>query len=126
MPAAAEGESMRWEKTFTVVGCHAEGEVGKVVTGGILDAPGETMFDKKRYLENHADGLRRRRLCEPRGAAAHSANLVLPSNHHEARAGFSLVPRAPAARCDGRFINGLQVRLLCISKVEEHAPRWNR
>ena len=54
-----------------VVGCHAEGEVGKVVTGGIVDVPGETMFDKKRYLENHADGLRRLLLFEPRGAAVH-------------------------------------------------------
>ncbi len=117
---------MRWEKSFTVVGCHAEGEVGKVVTGGIVDVPGDTMFDKKRYLESHADGLRRLLLFEPRGAAVHSANLVLPSNHPEARAGFSLVPRAPAARCNGRFNNGLQVRLLCISKVDEHAPRWDR
>ena len=82
---------MRWEKTFTVVGCHAEGEVGKVVTGGIVDVPGETMFDKKRYLETHADGLRRLLLFEPRGAAVHSANLVLPSNHPEAQFGYVIM-----------------------------------
>ena len=82
---------MRWEKTFTVVGCHAEGEVGKVVTGGIVDVPGETMFDKKRYLETHADGLRRLLLFEPRGAAVHSANLVLPSNHPEAQLGYIIM-----------------------------------
>jgi len=82
---------MRWEKTFTVVGCHAEGEVGKVVTGGIVDVPGATMFDKKRYLETHADGLRRLLLFEPRGAAVHSANLVLPSSHPEAQAGYVIM-----------------------------------
>jgi proline racemase len=37
---------MQLSKVFTVVGCHAEGEVGNVVTGGIGDMPGDSMFDK--------------------------------------------------------------------------------
>ena len=41
---------MRWSRTFTVVGCHAEGEVGNVITGGVADVPGETMFEKKDEL----------------------------------------------------------------------------
>ncbi len=60
---------MRWERTLTVVGAHAEGEMGKVVTGGVIDVPGETMFDKKRHLEREGDGLRKFLLFEPRGAA---------------------------------------------------------
>ena len=38
---------MRWDRVLTVVDCHAEGEVGKVVTGGVGEVPGETMFDKR-------------------------------------------------------------------------------
>lgn len=82
---------MRWSKTLTVVGAHAEGEVGKVVTGGVVDVPGETMFDKKRYLETKADGLRKFLLFEPRGAAVNSANLVLPSNHPKAQMGYIIM-----------------------------------
>ena len=48
---------MRWSRTYTVVDCHAEGESGKVVTGGVFDVPGQTMFDKMKYLEQHRDGL---------------------------------------------------------------------
>jgi proline racemase len=79
---------MRWNRVLNVVGCHAEGEVGNVVTGGIGDVPGETMLDKKLYLEQHLDDLRKLLLFEPRGAAVHSVNFVLPSRHPEAELGY--------------------------------------
>ena len=82
---------MHWKRTFTVVGAHAEGEVGNVVTGGVVSVPGETMFDKKRFLEQQADSLRKFLLREPRGAAVHSANLVLPSNNPKAALGFIIM-----------------------------------
>ena len=82
---------MRWKRAVTVVGVHAEGEYGKVVTGGIVDVPGKTMFDKMRYLRDHDDGLRKFLLFEPRGAAVHSANVVLPSAHPKARLGYVIM-----------------------------------
>ena len=82
---------MRWERVLTVVGVHAEGEVGKVVTGGVVDVPGKTMFDKMLHLREHEDGLRKFLLYEPRGAAVHSANLVLPSNNPKAALGFIIM-----------------------------------
>jgi proline racemase len=82
---------MRWQRTLTVVGVHAEGEYGKVVTGGVVDVPGKTMFDKMRHLCDHNDGLRKFLLFEPRGAAVHSANLVLPSAHPKAQLGYVIM-----------------------------------
>jgi len=79
---------MRWSKVLNVVECHAAGEIGKVVTGGVGDVPGETMFDKKLYLEKHLDDIRKLLLFEPRGGVVHSANIVLPSNHPEAPLGY--------------------------------------
>ncbi|HEY1919750.1 MAG TPA: proline racemase family protein [Streptosporangiaceae bacterium] len=79
---------MRWSRVLNVVGCHAGGEVGNVVTGGIGDVPGETMLDKKFYLEQHLDDLRKLLLFEPRGAVVHSVNFVLPSHHPEAELGY--------------------------------------
>jgi len=38
---------MPLEKVFNVVDCHAEGEVGNVVVGGVGEVPGETMFEKR-------------------------------------------------------------------------------
>jgi proline racemase len=82
---------MRWKRALTVVGVHAEGEYGKVVTGGVVDVPGKTMFDKMKYLRDHDDDLRRFLLFEPRGAAVHSANLVLPSSNPKAQAGYIIM-----------------------------------
>lgn len=82
---------MRWKRALTVVGVHAEGEYGKVVTGGIVDVPGKTMFDKMRHLRDREDGLRKFLLFEPRGAAVHSANLVLPSSHPKAQLGYVIM-----------------------------------
>ena len=40
---------------ITAVDAHACGEPGRVITGGVLDVPGQTMFDKKTWLAQHAD-----------------------------------------------------------------------
>ena len=79
---------MHWNRTFTMVGCHAEGEVGNVVTGGLIDVPGSTMFEKMLYLEEHADELRRICLFEPRGSVNHNVNFILPATDPRAQMGY--------------------------------------
>jgi proline racemase len=79
---------MRWNRVLNVVECHAAGEIGKVVTGGFGDVPGETMFDKSKYIERHRDEVRQLLLHEPRGGVIHVANFVLPSNNPEAAMGY--------------------------------------
>jgi len=69
---------MRWAKTVTVVGAHAEGEIGRVIVGGVLPPPGKTMFERMKYLETQADDLRQMLLFDPRGGVTVSMNLVLP------------------------------------------------
>ena len=62
----------------TVVGAHAAGELNEVITGGVRDVPGRTMFEKMQYLETKADDLRQFLLNEPRGRVNQCVNLVLP------------------------------------------------
>ena len=82
---------MRLDKVIHCVDAHAEGEPSRIVVGGVLDVPGETMLDKLRHLEREGDALRRLLLFEPRGSAPLSADLVLPSRHPEADAGFVIM-----------------------------------
>lgn len=79
---------MRWSRTITMVEAHAEGEVGRVVTGGVLDVPGETMLDRMNYINQEDDSLRRFCVFEPRGYASMSTNLLLPPGRSDADAGF--------------------------------------
>ncbi|GHJ39264.1 proline racemase family protein [Streptomyces sp. TS71-3] len=82
---------MRFEKSIHVVGCHAEGEIGNVVVGGVPAVPGATMLDKRRHLAQEADWLRQLLLKEPRGNVVRSANVVFPSAHPEADMGYVIM-----------------------------------
>ena len=82
---------MRFSSLITAVDAHACGEPGRVITGGVLDVPGRTMFEKMTYLATQADHLRLRMLREPRGYPAANCNLILPPTNPEADAGFVIM-----------------------------------
>ena len=82
---------MRTQNAITVVGCHAGGEIGNVVTGGVLAPAGDTVFDQMQSLARDGDGLRKLLLREPRGSVAVHANLVVPSRRPDCAAGFIIM-----------------------------------
>jgi len=90
---------MRLSRVISAVDLHACGEPGRVITGGVLDVPGNTMFEKKTYLEQHADGLRKLMLREPRGYPAANCNLLLPPTNPKAQAGFVIICLLYTSRC---------------------------
>ena len=81
---------MRSRRTITVVGCHAGGEIGNVVVGGVLPPPGKTVFEQMQALRAD-DSLRRLLLREPRGSVAVHANLVVPATRGDCDAGFIIM-----------------------------------
>jgi len=81
---------VRARRTITVVGCHAGGEIGNVVVGGVLPPPGKTVFEQMRALRAD-DSLRRLLLREPRGSVAVHANLVVPATRSDCDAGFIIM-----------------------------------
>jgi proline racemase len=82
---------MRLERMIHAVDLHACGEPGRVIVGGVLDVPGATMFDKMSWLRENRDDLRLRMVREPRGYPAANCNLILPSNHPDAQAGYVIM-----------------------------------
>src|SRR3954464_13771880 len=81
---------MRSRRTITVVGCHAGGEVGNVVVGGVLPPPGATVFEQMQSLRAD-DSLRRLLLREPRGSVAVHANLIVPPTRDDCDAGYIIM-----------------------------------
>jgi proline racemase len=82
---------MRFSSMITAVDAHACGEPGRVITGGVLDVPGASMFEKMKHLEAHADHIRLRMLREPRGYPAANCNLILPPTRPDADAGYVIM-----------------------------------
>ena len=79
---------MRWSRMVNVVKCHVGGEINNVVTGGIGDVPGATVFEKMKFFRDHDDDLRQLLLHEPRGAVTHCVNYVVPATDPEAQLGY--------------------------------------
>jgi proline racemase len=82
---------MRARRILTVVGCHAGGEIGDVITGGVLPPKGATVFEQMQTLEREGDSLRRLLLREPRGSVARHVNLVVPATRADCDAGFIIM-----------------------------------
>jgi trans-L-3-hydroxyproline dehydratase len=82
---------MRSRRMITVVGCHAGGEVGNVVVGGVLPPAGNTVFEQMQTLREEGDWLRRMLLREPRGSVAVHANLIVPPTRPDCDAGFIIM-----------------------------------
>ena len=74
-------------RIIAVVGCHAEGEVGDVITGGVLPPPGVTMMDKRNAFARDHDDIRQLLIQEPRGSVARHVNLIVPSTRADCAAG---------------------------------------
>ncbi len=81
---------MAFKRTINAVDTHA-GTPMRVVTGGIPNIPGKTVYDKMKWMEANDDGLRKLLLREPRGYPAHCCNIIVPPGHPEADAGYIIM-----------------------------------
>ena len=73
-----------------VVGCHAEGEVGDVIVGGVAPPPGDTIWEQSRHVAR--DGtLRDFVLNEPRGGVFRHVNLLVPPRNPRAAMGWIIM-----------------------------------
>lgn len=82
---------MRWNRTIQTVDVHCAGEIGRVITGGVLNIPGKTMAEKLHHLNTVDDSLRRWLCSEPRSAPAGSFCLLTPPCDPAADAGLIIL-----------------------------------
>jgi proline racemase len=113
---------MTFSKMITVVDAHACGEPGRVITAGIANVPGATIFEKMTFLQNHADGLRKLMLREPRGYPAVCCNLILPPTHPEAHAGYVIMEQTEYPVMSGTNTICVATVLLETGLVQMHEP----
>ncbi len=73
-----------------VVSCHAAGEVGDVIVGGVAPPPGDTLWDQRSWIASD-EVLRNFVLNEPRGGVFRHVNLLVPPVHPEADAAWIIM-----------------------------------
>jgi proline racemase len=112
---------MRASRTITVVGCHAGGEIGNVVVGGVLPPPGGSVFEQMQALA-HDDSLRRLLLREPRGSVAVHANLIVPPTRDDCAAGYIIMEPTEYPAMSGSNTICVATVLLETGMVEMREP----
>lgn len=81
---------MRSTKVVHAVSCHAEGEVGDVIVGGVAPPPGDTLWAQSRFIAQD-ETLRNFVLNEPRGGVFRHINLLVPPVNPAADVGWIIM-----------------------------------
>lgn len=81
---------MRSSRSIHIVSCHAEGEVGDVIVGGVAPPPGDTLWEQSRFIARDQT-LRNFVLNEPRGGVFRHVNLLVPPKNPKAQMGFIIM-----------------------------------
>lgn len=91
---------MRTSKLVHVVSCHAEGEVGDVIVGGVTPPPGETIWEQARWIAED-QSLRNFVLNEPRGGVFRHVNLLVPPKNPNAQMAWIIMEPADTPPMSG-------------------------
>jgi proline racemase len=100
---------MRSSKLIHIVSCHAEGEVGDVIVGGVLPPPGDTIWEQAQWIARDQT-LRNTVLNEPRGGVFRHVNLLVPPKNPKAQMGWIIMEPADTPPMSGS-------NAMCVSTV---------
>ena len=82
------GSDLGWGASIDLLLVHCQGELGKVIVGGVAPIPGATVLEQMNHLNSGHDAVRRFVTLEPRGHGAMSVNLLVEPTRPDADAGF--------------------------------------
>ncbi|MEX6501755.1 trans-3-hydroxy-L-proline dehydratase [Pseudomonas zhanjiangensis] len=91
---------MRSSKVIHVISCHAEGEVGDVIVGGVAPPPGDTIWAQSRWIAEDQQ-LRNFMLNEPRGGVFRHVNLLVPAKDPRAQMAWIIMEPADTPPMSG-------------------------
>ncbi len=100
---------MKASKVIHVVSCHAAGEVGDVIVGGVAPPPGATIWEQSRFVASD-ESLRNFMLNEPRGGVFRHVNLLVPPKDPSAATGWIIMEP-----CDTPPMSGSNA--MCVATV---------
>ena len=112
---------MRSTRIIHTVSCHAEGEVGDVIVGGVAPPPGDTLWRQSRFIAED-ETLRNFMLNEPRGGVFRHVNLLVPAVNPKAQMGWIIMEPADTPPMSGSNSMCVATVLLETGIIEMHEP----
>jgi proline racemase len=113
---------VRASRIITAVDSHTEGMPTRVVTGGVAEVPGATMNEKRLYFMEHLDHVREFLVNEPRGHAAMSGAILMPSTRTDADWGVLFIEVSGCLPMCGHGTIGVATVLVETGMVEVTEP----
>jgi len=114
---------MQSRKIIHTVSCHAEGEVGDVIVGGVAVPPGDTLWEQSRWIATDKV-LRNFMLNEPRGGVFHHVNLLVPPKHPDAQMGWIIMEPEDTPPMSGSNSICVATVLLETGILPMEKPEW--
>ncbi|WP_101845103.1 proline racemase family protein [Halobacillus sp. Marseille-P3879] len=112
---------MSFKRMIHAVDTHS-GEPMRVITGGVPNIPGKTVFEQMCWLERNDDQLRKFMLREPRGYPPHCCNIIVPPKHPDADAGYIIMEQVEYPVMSGGNTIAVVTVLLETGMLPMHEP----
>jgi proline racemase len=108
--------------TITTLDAHAAGEPLRIITGGLPELPGATMLERRRYVHQHLDHVRRALMWEPRGHYDMYGCILTPPVTPTADLGVLFLHNQGYSTMCGHGVIALVTALLETGALPAHGP----
>jgi proline racemase len=108
--------------SIIAVDSHTMGEPTRVVIGGIPNIPGKNIIEKKHYLENNMDDIRKALILEPRGHNNMFGAIIVPPSIPEADLGIIFMESGGYLNMCGHGTIGVATVALEIGLLKKNEP----
>jgi proline racemase len=111
-----------FRRVIQTIDSHTEGNSTRVITGGYPIPPGRTLLEKRRWLWQHDDGLRRMLNFEPRGHGMMCSVLLMPPLADDADFSVIIMEQDEYVPMCGHCIIGTAMTLVASGMVPAIEP----
>ncbi len=105
------------------IDAHAAGEPLRVIIGGLPELPGATILERRRYMQQNLDHVRRALMWEPRGHFDMYGAIITPPVTPDADLGVLFIHNEGYSTMCGHGIIGLVTVLLETGAIEPRGPK---
>lgn len=113
---------MRFDRVYSTIECHTAGEPLRIVTSGVPFIPGATILERRRWVLENLDHVRRSLMHEPRGHADMYGCYVTPPVTPEADLGVIFMHNEGYSTMCGHGVIALAAAAVSTGTVPATSP----